>query len=192
VEEGRNVFQNLLKALAFLLPVKGGLAASVFLSVMAGRGNFLPIQPLQVLWFNMIISITMSVPIAFEPKLYDLMERPPRSPQQPLLSRPLLQRIALISMVNLAFIFCIFAWIHESGGDLSLARTMAIQTLVTGLAIYLFSLSQFWSSLVARLRGCKLQLGNVSRIGCGILAAFLLQVLFSQWPLMNLLSRLRR
>ncbi len=187
VEEGRNVFQNLLKALAFLLPVNGGLAASVFLSVMAGRGNFLPIQPLQVLWINMIISITMTVPIAFEPKPYDLMERPPRSPQQPLLSPPLLQRIALISTLNLIFIFGIFAWIRESSGDLTLARTMAIQTLVTGLAIYLFSLSQFWSSLIARLRGRKVQLGNFSRIGFGIIAAFLLQVLFSQWRVMNLL-----
>jgi Ca2+-transporting ATPase len=64
---------------------------------------------------------------------------------------------------------------------------MAIQTLVTGLVIYLFSLSQFWSSLVARLRGRKVQLGNFSRIGFGILAAFLLQVLFSQWSVMNLL-----
>ena len=187
VEEGRNVFQNLMKALAFLLPVNGGLAASVFLSVMVGRGQSLPIQPLQVLWINMIISITMTIPIAFEPKPYDLMERPPRSPQQPLLSRPLLLRIALISTLNLIFIFGVFAWIRDSSGDLILARTMAIQTLVTGLVIYLFSLSQFWASLVARLRGRKVVLGNFSRIGFGILAAFLLQVLFSQWRVMNLL-----
>ena len=187
VEEGRNVFQNLMKALAFLLPVNGGLAASVFLSVMVGRGQSLPIQPLQVLWINMIISISMTIPIAFEPKPYDLMERPPRSPQQPLLSRPLLVRIALISTLNLIFIFGVFAWVRDSSGDLALARTMAIQTLVTGLVIYLFSLSQFWASLVARLRGRQVVLGNVSRIGFGILAAFLMQVMFSQWRVMNLL-----
>jgi cation-transporting ATPase F len=187
VEEGRNVFQNLMKALAFLLPVNGGLAASVFLSVMVGRGQSLPIQPLKVLWINMIISITMTIPIAFEPKPYDLMERPPRSPQQPLLSRPLLLRIALISTLNLIFIFGVFAWIRDSSGDLALARTTAIQTLVTGLVIYLFSLSQFWASLVARLRGRQVTLGSVSRIGFGILAAFLMQVMFSQWRVMNLL-----
>jgi Ca2+-transporting ATPase len=55
------------------------------------------------------------------------------------------------------------------------------------LAIYLFSLSQFWPSLIARLRGRKVQLGNFSRIGFGIIAASLLQVLFSQWRVMNLL-----
>ena len=187
VEEGRNVFQNLMKALAFLLPVNGGLAGSVFLSVLLGRGHFLPIQPLQVLWINMIISITMTVPIAFEPKPHDLMEYPPRSPQQPLLSAALLKRIALISTLNLIFIFGVFGWIRDSSGDLILARTMAIQTLVTGLVIYLFSLSQFWSSLLARLRGRKVALGNFSRIGFGILAALLLQVLFSQWSVMNLL-----
>ncbi len=88
VEEGRNVFQNLLKALAFLLPVNGGLAASVFLSVLLGRGHFLPIQPLQVLWINMIISITMTVPIAFEPKPYDLMEGHPALPSSPCCRAP--------------------------------------------------------------------------------------------------------
>jgi Ca2+-transporting ATPase len=93
----------------------------------------------------------------------------------------------LISTLNLIFIFGIFAWIRETSGDLTLARTMAIQTLVTGLAIYLFSLSQFWSSLVARLRGRKVQLDNISRIAFGILSALLLQVLFSQWHVMNLL-----
>ncbi|QEY32685.1 HAD family hydrolase [Synechococcus sp. RSCCF101] len=187
VEEGRNVFQNLMKTLAFLLPVNGGLSASVFLSVVAGRGAMLPIEPLQVLWINMVISITMTIPIAFEPKPYDLMDAPPRSPRQPLLSKPLLRRIALISATNLVFIFGVFAWIRESTGDLGLARTMAIQTLVTGLVIYLFSLSQFWSSLVARLQGKDVPLGRLSRIGFGIVATILLQVVFSQWKIMNLL-----
>jgi len=187
VEEGRNVFQNLMKTLAFLLPVNGGLAASIFLSVLTGRGGALPIQPLQVLWINMIISVTMTIPLAFEPKSHNLMKRPPRLPNQPLLSRRLLRRVLLVSILNLAFIFGVFAWIRSTTGDLALARTMAIQTLVFGLIIYLFSLSQFWASVVAKLRGQKVLLGDASAIGFGIFAAIILQTIFSQWSVMNIL-----
>ncbi|MCC5850723.1 MAG: HAD-IC family P-type ATPase [Verrucomicrobia bacterium] len=187
VEEGRNVFQNLMKALAFLLSVNGGLSSSIFLSVMTGRGSALPILPLQVLWINMIVSVTMTIPLAFEPKSHNLMQRSPRSPDAPLLSRSLLCRILLVSVLNLGLIFGVFAWIQYSLGDLALARTMAIQTLVFGLFLYLFSLSQCWASLLARLRGSKIPIGNASALGFGIFAAIVLQIVFNQWGMMNTL-----
>lgn len=187
VEEGRNVFQNLMKALAFLLAVNGGLSSSIFLSVMTGRGSELPIQPLQVLWINMIVSVTMTIPLAFEPKSHNLMRRPPRSPDEPLLSRSLLRRILVVSILNLGLIFGVFSWIQHSTGDVALARTMAIQTLVFGLFLYLLSLSQFWASLVARMKGNKVPIGNPFALGFGISAAMLLQIVFNQWGVMNLM-----
>ena len=185
VEEGRNVFQNLMKALAFLLAVNGGLSSSIFLSVMTGRGSALPIQPLQVLWINMIVSVTMTIPLAFEPKSHHLMQRCPRSPDAPLLSGSLLRRILVVSLLNLGLIFGVFKWIQHTTGHLPLARTMAIQTLVFGLFLYLLSLSQFWASLAARLRGKKIPIGNASALGLGITAATVLQIIFNQWGLMN-------
>ena len=187
VEEGRNVFQNLMKALAFLLSVNGGLSSSIFLSVMTGRGSALPILPLQVLWINMIVSVTMTIPLAFEPKSHNLMQRPPRSPNEPLLSRSLLRRILVVSLLNLGLIFGVFAWIQHTTGTLALARTMAIQTLVFGLFFYLLSLSQFWASLAVRFRGRKIPIGNASALGFGIFSAMVLQIVFNQWGVMNTL-----
>jgi hypothetical protein len=66
VEEGRTVYQNLRKAIAFLLPVNGGESMTILISALLARD--LPILSLQVLWLNMINSLTMTVPLAFEPK----------------------------------------------------------------------------------------------------------------------------
>jgi len=187
VEEGRNVFRNLMKAIAFILPVNGGESMTILLSVLMGRGDALPILSLQVLWLNMVNSIAMTVPLAFEPKSQRLMAHPPRRPDKPLLSRPLIRRIALISVVNWVLIFGMFETVRRSSGDLALARTMAIQALVSGRIIYLLSLSQFWVSLGARLRGRTEPIADLAALGYGILAAVVLQVVFSQWSVMNYL-----
>jgi len=204
VAEGRNVFLNLMKAIAFILPVNGGESMTILLSVLIGRGDVLPILSLQVLWLNMVNSIAMTVPLAFEPKSHNLMNRPPRNPSEPLLSKDLLKRIALISVFNWILIFGMFEWVRQNGADLgwipadlsdtyaneyvlALARTMAIQTLVAGRIIYLLSISQFWASVVAKIKGLDVPLGDVSAIGYGILVAIVFQILFSQVGLMNFL-----
>lgn len=206
VEEGRNVFRNLMKAIAFILPVNGGESMTILLSVLIGRGDVLPILSLQVLWLNMVNSIAMTVPLAFEPKSFNLMNRPPRNPNQPLLSKPLLHRIALISVFNWILIFGMFEAVRRYGFDLgwvaadlsgeeanqrllALARTMAIQALVAGRIIYLLSMTQFWASVSARLQGLKVPLGDASAIGYGILVAVVLQICFSQVGVMNFLFR---
>ncbi|MFM7219369.1 MAG: hypothetical protein ACKO21_03980, partial [Nodosilinea sp.] len=52
---------------------------------------------------------------------------------------------------------------------------------------YLLSLSQFWASLGARLRGRSEPIADLTALGYGILAAVVLQVGFSQWSVMNYL-----
>ncbi len=187
VEEGRTVFRNLMKAIAFILPVNGGESMTILLSVLIGRGDVLPILSLQVLWLNMVNSIAMTVPLAFEPKSYNLMNQEPRHPNEPLLSKHLLKRIALISVFNWILIFGMFEWVRQSTDDVDLARTMAIQALVAGRIIYLLSISQFWATIAARLRGMSIALGDATAIGYGILAAVVLQFIFSQWSVMNFL-----
>jgi Ca2+-transporting ATPase len=154
----------------------------------------------------MVNSIAMTVPLAFEPKSFNLMNRPPRNPNQPLLSKPLLHRIALISIFNWILIFGMFEWVRRNGVDLgwiptdlsgddadqhllALARTMAIQALVAGRIIYLLSMTQFWASLSARLQGMKVPLGDATAIGYGILVAVVFQVIFSQVEFMNILFK---
>ena len=183
VEEGRTVYRNLLKAIAFILPVNGGESMTILISVLLARE--LPILSLQVLWLNMVNSITMTVPLAFEPKSERVMQKPPRNPSEPLLSPSLLQRILAISIFNWILIFGVFEWIQQTTGNINLARTMAIQALVAGRIFYLLSISQLGSAVIASIRGIRHRINDTSAIGIGIACTVILQIIFSQWNLMN-------
>lgn len=183
VEEGRTVYQNLQKAIAFLLPVNGGESMTILISALLARE--LPILSLQVLWLNMINSVTMTVPLAFEPKTGGIMQQSPLNPKEPLLSQKLMWRILLISVFNWILIFGIFEWAKADTGNLNIARTMAIQALVAARIIYLLSISQFGMGLLAKLRGRNVNLANGKAIAIGIIGAIVLQVIFSQLGLMN-------
>ncbi|MEL6776788.1 MAG: HAD-IC family P-type ATPase, partial [Cyanobacteria bacterium J06597_16] len=183
VEEGRNVYQNLRKAIAFLLPVNGGESMTILLSVLLARA--LPILSLQVLWLNMINSLTMTVPLAFEPKSRRLMQRPPRNPQEPLITKSLLRRIVVVSVFNWILIFGVFEWALSATGEIAVARTMAIQALVAARIVYLLSISQLGMSLVGLMRGRSGAIANAPMVMVGIVCAIALQVLFSQWGVMN-------
>jgi len=186
VEEGRTVYQNLRKAIAFILPVNGGESMTILISALFARA--LPILSLQVLWLNMVNSIAMTVPLAFEPKSEGVMQRPPRNPREPLLSRSLIYRILAISVFNWILIFGMFEWVRQSTDNLPLARTMAIQALVAGRIVYLLSISQLGTAFIHKLRGRKtVSFRETRAIIFGIAGAILLQVIFSQWSVMNAL-----
>ncbi|MBW4667429.1 MAG: HAD-IC family P-type ATPase [Cyanomargarita calcarea GSE-NOS-MK-12-04C] len=183
VEEGRTVYRNLLKAIAFILPVNGGESMTILISVLLARA--LPILSLQILWLNMVNSIAMTVPLAFEPKSVRVMQQPPRNPNQRLLSGSLIKRILAISVFNWILIFGVFESIQQNTDNINLARTMAIQALVVGRIFYLLSISQLGSFFIEKLRGSKGKISDISAIIIGIVCTILLQLIFSQWNLMN-------
>lgn len=183
VEEGRTVYQNLRKAIAFLLPVNGGESMTILISALLARD--LPILSLQVLWLNMINSLTMTVPFAFEPKSNGLMQQSPRPPRESLLTGRLLRRILAVSFFNWILIFGIFEWAKATTGDVVVARTMAIQSLVAARIIYLLSISQLGASIIQSLSRKSASITNAPILISGIIGAVVLQVVFSQWSVMN-------
>ncbi|WP_310410201.1 HAD-IC family P-type ATPase [Chamaesiphon sp. OTE_8_metabat_110] len=181
VEEGRTVYQNLLRAIAFALPVNGGEGLTILVSVLLGR--VLPILPLQILWINMVSATALTVPLAFEPKSKDVMKLPPRNPNEPLLTPRLLRRIAIISLFNVIAVLVSFEWAQQTIGNIAVARTMAVNTLISAEAFYLLSITQFVPSLFARLRDRHHQIAYMPAIG--IIAILALQWLFVEWSVMN-------
>jgi Ca2+-transporting ATPase len=183
VEEGRTVYQNLLKAIAFILPVNGGESMTILISVLLARA--LPILSLQVLWLNMVNSIAMTVPLAFEPKSEQVMQKPPRNPNEKLLSPHLVKRIFIISIFNWILIFGVFEWILKTTGNIDIARTMAIQSLVVGRIFYLLSITQLGLAIVDKIRGNRREIGDQTAMYVGIASTIVLQFIFSQWSVMN-------
>jgi magnesium-transporting ATPase (P-type) len=176
VEEGRAVYLNLRKSLAFVLPVNGGASMTILLGALLGLE--LPVTALQVLWLNMVCSLTLSVPLGFEPRPPLLMQQPPRPPAQPLLSGGLVRKVLLVSAFYWCFIFGVFLWARRHGLELPLARTMAIQALVLAQVAYLVSISQASKGQGRQWRRNPVLLGGIS-------LALLLQLGFSQLGWMN-------
>lgn len=102
-----------------------------------------------------------------------------------MLNRKLLLRVLLVSLFNWIVIFGVFEWIHKTTGNIALARTMAIQALVAGRIFYLLSISELGLGLVDELRGRVQQIPTTPAVLVGIAGAIALQVLFSQWGVMN-------
>ena len=65
MREGRTVYDNLKKAIIFLLPINGGEALAIVVAILLG--STLPITPLQILWVNMVSSLALAMTFAFEP-----------------------------------------------------------------------------------------------------------------------------
>ncbi len=128
VEEGRTVYDNLKKAITFILPTNGGEALMIVAAIALGHA--LPITPVQILWVNMITAVTLALALAFEPAEHDVMARPPRAPAEPILSRFLIWRIAFVSTIMLAGTFGLFIWERDHGAGVAEARTVAVNALV--------------------------------------------------------------
>ena len=144
VREGRVVFDNIKKSLLFILPTSGGEAGVILLAVFAGLP--LPVTAGQILWVNMITAVTLSLALAFEPSEKGVMERPPRPPAEPLITRVLGARILYVSLLMVAVTFFVFEWEMARGSSLEVARTAAVNMLVLGELVYLFNVRHFTAS----------------------------------------------
>lgn len=181
VEEGRTVYQNLLRAIGFALPVNGGEGLTILVGVLLGTA--LPILPLQILWINMVSATALSIPLAFEPKSAGVMKLPPRNPNQPLLTPSLMRRIAIVSLFNVIVVFGSFEWAQQTTNNVAIARTMAVNTLISAEAFYLLSITQFVPSLFAKLRDRRRPIDAAPAFG--VIIIIILQWLFCQWGVMN-------
>ncbi len=189
VEEGRTVYDNLKKAILFILPTNGGQALVVIASILLGigfmddTGHFvLPISPPQILWINMVTAVTLALALAFEPPEKNVMQRPPRPPEESLVSGFLLWRISFVSLLLVAGALGHYQFMLSEGASQALASTAAINTLVMGQVFYLIS-SRFMIEPSWNLRGV---LGSrPALVSIAILAV--LQLSFTYLPFMQFL-----
>ncbi|WP_114392245.1 cation-translocating P-type ATPase [Oleisolibacter albus] len=137
VEEGRTVFDNLRKALIYVLPTSFGEAGTIVVAVLLGMA--MPITATQILWVNMVTAVTLSLSLAFDPADRDLMDRPPRPRDVPLLSGFLVWRIAFVTMLMVAGCAFIFADALAAGRPEATARTLVVNALVLFEVAYLFN-----------------------------------------------------
>jgi magnesium-transporting ATPase (P-type) len=178
VREGRTIYDNLLKMIAWTLPTNGGEAVTILAAI--GLGLALPITPVQILWINMITAVALGLTLAFEPTEPDTMRRPPRPASRPILTGDLLWRIVFVSVLFMAGAFGMFFWAEARGLPIETARTLVVNTIVVMEIAYLFSVryahgtSLTWQGLV-----------GTPAVLLGVGATAVAQLAFTYLPIMQ-------
>ncbi|MGE4218049.1 MAG: HAD-IC family P-type ATPase [Alphaproteobacteria bacterium] len=137
VREGRTVYDNVTKVIAWTLPTNGGEALTIILAILFGLA--LPVTPVQILWINMVTAVALGLTLAFEPTESGTMRRPPRPPGQSLLSPRLVWRILFVSGVMVAGAFGTYGWAVGRALPVETAQTLTVNAIVTMEIFYLFS-----------------------------------------------------
>jgi calcium-translocating P-type ATPase len=148
VEEGRTVYDNIKKAITFILPTNGGEAGLIIAAILSGR--LLPITPVQILWVNMVTAVTLALSLAFEPPEVGVMKRPPRNPKEPILSHFLIWRIMFVSLILVVGTFGLFLWDRLHGVSIEASRAVAVNTLVMFEVFYLLNSRYLRASVISR------------------------------------------
>lgn len=178
VEEGRTVYDNIKKAILYILPTNGGEAFSVMLAILVGR--MLPITPVQILWVNMITAVTLALSLSFEQAESNVMRRQPREPHEPILSSFLAWRIIFVSALLVACVFGLFLYERDIGVDLITARTVVVNMLVAGEVVYLINCRKFFNSSF----NLKTIFGS-RPVLIAVATVTFFQILFTYWPVMQ-------
>ncbi|HSK55473.1 MAG TPA: HAD-IC family P-type ATPase [Jiangellales bacterium] len=179
VEEGRGVFDNLQKFIAFALPTNIGQGLVILTAILLG--STLPITPVQILWINLTTAVLLGLPLAVEVKEPGIMERPPRDVSGPLLPRRFVVRMVLVSVLLLVAAFGTFEWFLLQGVELAEARTAAVNVFLLAEVGYLVACRSFNRSLR--------EIGWLSNrwVPAGIAATVAVQVFFTYAPVMHTL-----
>jgi magnesium-transporting ATPase (P-type) len=178
IHEGRTVYDNIRKVIAWTLPTNGGEVLGVMVAILVGFS--LPMSAAQILWVNLVTSATLGLALAFEPPEPGVMSRPPRGAGEPLLSRFILWRVVVVSMLFTAITLALFFHARARGLDLESARTLVVNALIAMEVAYLFNV-RFLNMRSFTLRG---GLGTPAVLAAvGTLAV--LQLAFTYLPVMN-------
>ena len=177
VHEGRTVYDNIRKVIAWTLPTNGGEAIVIVAAILAGFA--LPMTATQILWINLVTSVTLGLALAFEPPEPEVMQRPPRRADASLLSPFLLWRVLLVSGLFSAVILLIFFGAQARGEDIATARTMVVMLVVAEI-FYLFTV-RYLHMRSLTLRG----LLGTPPVLIAIAAVTTAQLAFTYIPVMN-------
>ncbi len=157
VEEGRHVFDNIKKVILYTLPTNGGQTMLVLGAILLApfiflfnphRGGCLPIEPVQILYINLLDAVALALTLIREPKEKGLLDRPPRNPKERITDSPFFKKVGLVSVVMAVAGFTMFYYFGElalsgSVADpdklLMQARTAAFTTVMLVHICYIFT-----------------------------------------------------
>jgi len=175
VKEGRTVYNNIEKAILFLLPTNVAQGLVIMVAIIM---NFtMPITTPQILWVNMITSVALGLVCAFEPHELNVMKLPPRAVDRPLLTGFGLWRVLFVGLALLTYTLWAFFWMKGQHVSDAMARTVAVNAITIGQCFYLLNSRYLIDSSVS----IRAHLEN-KYLPIGIGAVIVLQLMFTYLP----------
>ena len=190
VEEGRRVYDNLIKSILFIFPTNLAQALVILVGVFffpdVDGKNVIPILPVQVLWVNLITSVALALPLAFEVIEPGVMLRAPRNAKQPVFTKELCMKTffsGICMTLICVFVFYLEWKVFKKDFDQAqkLAQTSCVTTLVFMQIFYSFNCRTFKTSLF------KIGLFSNRIFIVGVLIVTSLQLLFVYLPLSHIM-----
>jgi Ca2+-transporting ATPase len=179
VEEGQVVFENIRKVVKFLVSTNMGEIVTIFTALFLLPDAPLLFTPVQILWVNLVTDGLLDVTLAMEPKEEDVMDQPPRKPDEKIINRDIMLNTLYVSL----FMAIGTLWLFSTGwfnGDLTRARTLGFTTM---------AMFQVFNAL-----NCRSRTKSVFKIGvfknkylfAAIAASVSLQIMATTLPLFQL------
>jgi len=137
VEEGRVAYANVRKVI-FLL-ISTGAAELVLFTLALLTAMPLPLIAVQLLWLNLVTNGIQDVALAFEPGEGDELRHSPRSPQEPIFNRIMVERVVISALVIGTIAFVVFQWLIARGFNLDEARNGTLLLMVLFENIHVFN-----------------------------------------------------
>jgi Ca2+-transporting ATPase len=137
VERGRTVATNIRKAIRYL--VATNLSEIIFMLAAAAAGRAHPLSPIQLLWINLLSDVLPALALAMEPATTDLMTRPPRDPEEPVIPAAELGSLARDASLIAASAFAAQAAAARLSGSGQSRQTVGFSSLVAAQLFYAFA-----------------------------------------------------
>ena len=137
VEEGRVIFDNIRKVVAYVLSNSFAAVLTIFGALLLGWPT--PLLVGQILWINLVCDGPADIVLGFEPKEAGVMERAPRALREPILDRLGAGLIAAICLASSAGALALFGYFHLVAGDPARGRSIVFASFAFNSMVYIFA-----------------------------------------------------
>ncbi len=146
VEEGRVIFENMRKVVAYTLSNSFAEVLTIFTAMLLGWPA--PLAVAQILWIHLICDGPSDIVLGFEPKEAGVMDEKPKSLKEPVLTRLGLSLIGVISVASALAALAIFGYYFQIHGDPVEGQSLVFASFAVNSMVYIFAYRSMQQPLV--------------------------------------------
>jgi Ca2+-transporting ATPase len=137
IEEGRIIFQNIRKVVAYTLSNSFAEVLTIFIAMVLGWPA--PLIVAQILWIHLICDGPSDIVLGFEPKERGIMDEKPKSPNEPILNHLGLSLIGVISISSAFAVLFLFQHLYSAHNNAVEGRSIVFASFAINSMIYIFA-----------------------------------------------------